>query len=238
MRSALLVSPLALVALACNPKEEGRAKAKQEAEAFKSFKETKAGGAAVAKKPPVERGKHIPCEQLLNASSFGKRLDEPAPVSVSDQTEKDSEAAAVCAIERGGKRPDAAAQAAMLKKGGKLGVLPGDPICSVYAYCWTFEDPDRFTSRCKDEAGATFDASLGFPACVRTIATGEHDVKQYRLYDADTQCMFKIVAGPSMVDNDVIGKCAKAAHDLIGPSQIGLGDEGGGAADEPAPIKL
>ena len=29
--------------------------------------------------------------------------------------------------------------------------------------------------------------------------------------------------GPSNVDNDLIGKCAKAAHDLIGPDQIKVG---------------
>ena len=52
------------------------------------------------------------------------------------------------------------------------------------------------------------------------VATGEDDVNRYRFFDDDTKCIFQVHGGPSNVDNDLIGKCAKGAHDLIGPEQI------------------
>src|SRR5438093_272403 len=75
------------------------------------------------------------------------------------------------------------------------------------------------------------DVSLGFSACVLVVATGEDDVKRFRFYDEDTKCIIQVHGGPSMVDNDLIGKCAKAAHDLIGPDQI----KPGAAPAAPAP---
>ena len=49
------------------------------------------------------------------------------------------------------------------------------------------------------------------------------DVKRWRFFDDDTKCIIQVRGGPSNVDNDLISKCAKAAHDLIGPEQIKVG---------------
>ncbi|MEZ4368093.1 MAG: hypothetical protein R2939_17700 [Kofleriaceae bacterium] len=226
--------------VACDAAERGRAAATAAAEEAREEKAAKVGGAAVTQTPPIADRQRVECTTLIDAAAFGTAIGETEPVEVADVTDQDRDAAAVCAIKRGGIRPDAAAQAALIKKQGKLGILAGDAICNVYAYCWTFEEAGRFEARCRDEQAATFDDSLGFPACVRTFQTGEFDVKQYRLYDADTKCVFKIGAGPSQVDNAVVAQCAKAAHDLIGPSNIVPGGPpaGGDADAEDAPAKI
>ena len=83
---------------------------------------------------------------------------------------------------------------------------------------------------------------MGFPACVTSTATGEHDVKSYRLFDPDTKCLLKIGAGPSMHDNDVVAKCAKAAEANIGPDNIKPGGDAatpdGEEGGAPVPMKL
>src|SRR5258708_36974162 len=109
-----------------------------------------------------------------------------------------------------------AEQAAMKKKASKVGVLPGEELCNIPTFCWTIEDAERFRQKCHDTKD-TDDNSLGFYACVMIVATGEDDVKRFRFFDDDTKCIIQVRAGPSMVGNDFIGKCAKAAHDLIGP---------------------
>ena len=63
------------------------------------------------------------------------------------------------------------------------------------------------------------------------VAQGEDDVKRFRFFDADTKCIFQVRGGPSNVDNDLIGKCAKTAYALIGPDQI---KPGAPAATAPA----
>ncbi|HPH67345.1 MAG TPA: hypothetical protein PLF40_16430, partial [Kofleriaceae bacterium] len=52
------------------------------------------------------------------------------------------------------------------------------------------------------------------------VATGADDVKAFRLFDNDTKCVLDIKGGPSMIDNDLIGKCAKTARDTIGTEQL------------------
>jgi hypothetical protein len=64
------------------------------------------------------------------------------------------------------------------------------------------------------------------------VATGADDVKRFRFFDDDTKCIIQVRGGPSNVDNDLIGRCAKAAHDLIGPDQIKVG--GAPPAEAPA----
>ena len=97
--------------------------------------------------------------------------------------------------------------------------MPGDEICNIATYCWTIEAADRFAKKCV-ESKATMDTALGFPACLRVMPEGEADKNNYKFFDDDTKCIIGVRGGPSMVDNDIIGKCAKGAHDLIGPDQI------------------
>jgi hypothetical protein len=227
MRTTIAIV-LAVALAACSKGNEGAEEARKQAE--KEQKEKAAAG-GVAKKisPPVPGRAKLDCANVINPELYRQALGETEPVTVTeDKSEPD--AAASCAIVRGGKRPSAAEQAAKLKKEGRLGVMPGDPICTVSTFCWTIEDPEAFRKKCaamKDHD----DESLGFYSCVLIVPQGVDDVKRFRFYDDDTKCVIQVRGGPSNVDNDLISKCAKTAHDLIGPDQIKVG----AAPAEPAP---
>jgi hypothetical protein len=215
---------------ACGKGENaGLEEAKREAEAELKAKVDR-GESAKKISPPVPGSAKIPCEQLIgDLGAFGTAIGEAEPVTVRDTQKAEPEAASSCAIVRGGKRPTEAEQAALLKKVGRLGVLPGDEICNVSAFCWTIEDPERFKEKCKLRKDAD-DDSMGTYACRQLVMVGANDVFVYRFFDADTKCILQVRGGPSNVDNDVIRKCAIAARDQIGPASIAVG----GAATEPA----
>jgi hypothetical protein len=217
MRTTIAIV-LSLALLACSKgANEGAEEAKKQAEKEQKEKEA-AGGVAKKISPPVPGKAKLSCASVINASSFTQALGETEPVTITDsKTEPD--AAASCSVLRGGKRLSDAEQKAKLKKDGRLGVMGGDEICNVSTFCWTIEDPDRFRKRCA-EVKDKDDDSLGFYSCVLIVAQGADDVKRYRFFDDDTKCIIQVRGGPSNVDNDLIGKCAKAAHDLIGPDQI------------------
>ena len=215
---------------------EGAEEAKKQAEREQKEKE-KAGGAAAKISPPVAGRAHLDCANVINAEQYKEALGEKEPIVVQAST-SEPEAAASCSLIRGGKKLSDGEQKAKLKKDGRLGVMPGDEICNVSTFCWTIEDPDRFRAKCA-QMKEHDDDSLGFYACVLIVAQGADDVKRFRFYDNDTKCIIQVRGGPSNVDNDLIGKCAKAAHDLIGPDQIkvtaaapapaGSGDSAGSA---------
>jgi hypothetical protein len=222
MRTIAIILGMALVGSACGKSNEnaGAEEAKKEAEKQLKAKE---GTAEVAKKinPPVPGRAHLTCDQLIDRTAWQEALGETEPITV-DESKSEPEAAASCSIRRGGKKLTEAEQKAQLKKTGRLGVLPGDEICNLSTFCWTIEDPDRFRAKCK-ELKETDDESLGFYSCVLIVAQGEDDVKRFRFFDSDTKCIFQVRGGPSNVDNDLIGKCAKTAYALIGPDQIKVG---------------
>jgi hypothetical protein len=222
MRTIAIIVGMALLAGACGKGNEnaGIEEAKKEAE--KDLK-SKQGTTEVAKKidPPVPGRAHIPCSQLIDAATFQQTLGEKEAITL-EESKSEPDAAASCSLKRGGKKLSEGEQKAQLKKVGRLGILPGDEICNVSTFCWTIEDPDRFRKKCHD-LKENDDESLGFYSCVLVVAQGEDDVKRFRFFDNDTKCIIQVRGGPSNVDNDLIGKCAKAAHDLIGPDQIKVG---------------
>lgn len=217
---------LALSACGKGNENAGAEEVRRQAEAEQKAK-VAAGGVAKKITPPVAGRAVLPCEQLINTEQFTQALGEPVPVTL--ETKKDPDAAASCSIVRGGKRPNEAEQKALLKKNGRLGVMNGDEICNVSTFCWTIEDADRFRKKCA-EVKEKDDDSLGFYSCVLIVATGADDVKRFRFFDDDTKCIIQVRGGPSNVDNDLIGKCAKAAHDLIGPEQIAVRPAGSAPA--------
>jgi hypothetical protein len=168
---------------------------------------------------PVPGQAHVPCAQLIDPAAFQTALGEKQPLTVRDELKSEPDAAASCSLVRGGKRPSEAEQKALLKQNGKLGVLPGDELCNVTAFCSTIEDPERFKAACKQRKDRD-DESLGSYACVHIVGVGADDVKVFRLLDEDTRCVLQIRGGPSNVNNDTIQSCAKAARDTIGPAQI------------------
>jgi hypothetical protein len=221
MRTIAIIVGLGLLSAACSKNENaGAEEAKKEAEKEQAQKVSN-GEAAKKIDPPVPGRAHLNCSQLIDTATFQQALGETAPITLTD-SKSEPEAAASCSIIRGGKKLSDAEQKAQLKKVGRLGVLPGDEICNISTFCWTIENADRFRKKCA-EVKEKDDDSLGFYSCVLVVAQGEDDVKRFRFFDDDTKCIFQVRGGPSNVDNDLIGKCAKAAHDLIGPEQIKVG---------------
>ena len=238
MRGLIIVA-IALVACTKGAKE-GEEEARREAERLQKEKE-KTGGVARTIRPPVPGMAKIPCEQLIDAAKFGEAIGEKEPVTMKDISKAEADAASSCSIHRGGKRLTQKEQEALLKKEGRLGVLAGDELCNVTAFCWTIEDPQKFKEKCKARKDRD-DESMGTYACVQVVAQGIDDVFVYRFFDEDTKCILQVRGGPSNVDNEIIRNCAKSARDMIGPAQIAVtpGDApkpdeaGGGTAAEPA----
>lgn len=218
---AMTAMTLTIGLLACgNAEEEGRRAA--QAKAAAETKQEVATQAAVKINPPVPGRAHIPCTQLIDAAQFTEALAEVEPLKVTDITQTDAEAAAVCALIRGGVRPDPKQQAEMIKKakGGRLGAIPGDELCRVSAYCWTIEDDAKYRAKCPTDGDTPDESAAGGWSCMHLNAQGSDDVYSYRWVDEDTKCILKVNGGPSMVDNEFIATCAKTARTLIGKPQI------------------
>jgi hypothetical protein len=196
---------------------EGAEEAKKQAEKELKDKE-KEGGVAQKISPPVPGMAKLDCNKVIKADLFQQAIGETETMTIKPN-DGEPDAAASCQLIRGGKKMNAKEQEAKLKKDPRLGVLAGDPVCIISTFCWTIEDAERFQKKCL-EMKETGDDSLGFWACVHINAQGADDVKSYKFFDDDTKCIIKAAGGPSNVDNDLIAKCAKAAHDLIGPDEI------------------
>jgi hypothetical protein len=201
-----------------NSERAGADEAKRQADQEAKAQQT-AAPAAKKLATPVPGHAHVPCTQLIDPAVFQTALGEKEPLTVKDVTKTEPDAAASCSLVRGGKRPGDAEQKAILKREGRLGVLPGDELCNVTAFCSTIEDSEHFKARCKERKDSD-DETLGSYACVHVVAVGADDVKVFRLLDEDTRCILQIRGGPSNTRNDTIQSCAKAARDAIGPAQI------------------
>lgn len=223
MRAALASVVLGVVwALgsgACGDSERaGAEEARRQAEAEQKAKQAAAPARRLS--PPVPGQARVPCTQLIDdVAAFQTELKENQALAVKDVTKTEPDATASCSLIRGGKRPTEAEQQALVKKEGRLGVLPGDELCNVTAFCSTIENDERFRARCKQRKDQD-DESLGSYACVQIVAVGAADVKVFRLLDDDTRCVLQVRGGPSNIDNELIRACAKAARDAIGPAQI------------------
>lgn len=225
MRAAIAI---VLLTMACSKSENaGAEEAKKQAEAELAAK-VAAGGTAKKISPPIPGNQKVTCDQLIDLAVFQKITEEAEPLTVREKKD-DGDAAATCAIIRGGERPDQAKQAKILKEKGRLGTMPGDELCYVNAYCWTIEDAERFKAKCAQRKD-TPDESMGTFACRQTVMVGADDVYVYSFFDEDTKCIIKVGAGPSNVDNEIVRKCAIAARDGITPAQIAVG----GAAAKPS----
>ena len=221
MRTRLAIA-VVLAAAACNSAEEGIKEAKREAEA------ERAKAAAELKpvdrvKPPVPQGTKLRCDQVMDPAAYGEPLGELDPMTVRDATGAMADATVSCSLIRGGVRPDAKTQEKLLKKNGRLGVLPGDEVCNVTLYCWVVEDEAKFRERCRatpTDMKAPDESSTGGFACKETRPAGEFDIDSFKFFDADTKCVIGVRGGPSMTDNDKIGACARVARESIGPDHI------------------
>ncbi len=213
-----MIASLVLGLWACGSSENaGAEEARRAAEQEQKAKEAH-GAPAKRLATPVPGQAHVPCTQLLDLAAFQTALGEKEAPVIKDVT-KTVEAAASCSLMRGGKRPSEAEQKAMLKRSSRLGVLPGDELCNITAFCWSIEDPERFKAGCKEKKDKD-DDSMGSYACVHISPVGVDDVKMFTFFDEDTKCILQVRGGPSNVDNETIQRCAKTARDTIGPDQI------------------
>ena len=232
-----LWSVLVLAAMAASPackgnsEEAGLREAQREAEA-EAKRMGSAEPAAPKQRAPVTGSRKIDCNQLIDMTAFRESLGEKEPLSMRDVSKGNAEANASCSLLRGGRTPTPREQEAIIKRTGKLGVLPGDELCNVTALCNTVEDPERFKKRCA-ELHLEDDESMGSYACIKIVPHGGADVKSFRFLDPETKCVIEVRGGPSMADNDFITACAKAARDLIGPDQIAETPAGAAPAAEP-----
>lgn len=221
------IAPLVLLAAAAcsNAAEEGRAAAKREAEAEDKLKA--ASVKPVDKiKPPVPQGTRLPCSQIIDPTAFQGALEETEPLTVRDSTGGYVDSTVSCTLVRGGERPDAKEQEKIIKKTGRLGTIPGDPLCVVTMYCWVIEEEAKFRERCKTGPNSILspdEGTTGGFACKRTLPQGAFDVDSYKFFDTDTKCLFEVGGGPSMTDNDKIATCARVARESISPEHIAPG---------------
>jgi len=214
----VMIASLVLGLWACgNGENAGAEEARRQAEQEQKAKQAHV---APAKRlaTPVPGQAHVPCTQLLDLAAFQTALGEKDTPVIKDVT-KTVEAAASCSLMRGGKRPSEAEQTAMLKRSSRLGVLPGDELCTITAFCWSIEDAERFKAGCKEKKDKD-DESMGSYACVHISPVGVDDVKSFTFFDEDTKCILQVRGGPSNVNNESIQSCAKTARDTIGPAQI------------------
>jgi hypothetical protein len=229
MRAIKMIVLFTALLMGCANKDAAEEQAKRAAEEEeKANPEVKPAPKVL---PPVPGSAKIPCTQLIDPAVYTTALGEPDPMELRDISQMDADAAAVCAVLRGGKRLTPKEQQKLSKKKNhKLGVLPGEEFCRVTAYCWTIETLEGFQARCK-ERNFKDSTELGAYSCVQVVAQGAEDLNVHHLYDEDTKCILKIGGGPSNEDNDKIATCARTARDTIGPPQIAVG----GVAPAPAP---
>src|SRR5687768_184932 len=185
--------------------KEGEEEARREAERLQKEKE-KTGGVARTIKPPVPGMAKIPCEQLIDVAAFGTKIGEKEPPTMKDLTKAEPDSAASCSVHRGGKRLTPKEQEALLKKEGRLGVMAGDELCNVTAFCYTIEEAEKFKEKCKVRKDKD-DESMGSYACVQVVAQGIDDVHVFRFFDEDTKCVLQVRGGPSNVNNQIILDC-------------------------------
>lgn len=220
MRDIAKMIVAAAVAFAgCGNKEDAREEAKREAEALE--KKAESPKPAEKKLPPVPGEQHVPCDQLIDPAAFQAALGETEPLAVKDATAQDAEAAASCSLVKGGEKLDLKQQEALAKKTNRrMGVLPGDDICNITAYCWTVETEEGFKGRCKQRGREEDATTLGGFSCVQVVQQGADDVKVFQFFDPDTKCILQARGGPSNTDNDKIAACARTARDTITPERI------------------
>lgn len=219
--AAVILATLTATA-ACNAAEEGVKEAKREAEMEKK-KQADSIKPVDRVKPPVAQGTRVPCDRIIDPAAYTEGLGEIDQLTVRDSTGAMADATVSCSLIRGGVRPDAKAQEKIIKKQGRLGVLPGDELCNVTMYCWVVEDEAKFKSRCvatPTEPRTPDEGSTGGFACKETRPQGEFDIDSFKFYDSDTKCVIGVRGGPSFTDNDKIATCARVARESIAAEHL------------------
>jgi tRNA(Ser,Leu) C12 N-acetylase TAN1 len=209
-----------LLATACSGEKESIEEYnKKQAERLDSKKPQ---GKAVKIETAVRGGTKIGCAQLIEVDKLTQLLEEKEPVALIDKTREDPEATSVCSVRRGGKL-DPKKMEEQAKKTMKLGVLAGDELCSITAYCSIPADETKFREQCKNDmekGNMKSSEVIGAFACIKVTQKGPDDAFTYKFIDADTRCVISVRGGPSVNDEAEVQRCAKAALVLIDPASL------------------
>lgn len=166
---------------------------------------------------PVPPGKQVACADLLDPEGLSAMLGEE--LDIEDRASTKPDATSVCGLMRTGSPPSAAVQKRRSEKTGLLGVLPGDELCTIEAYCSTPSSIEGLLDRC-GEGGDQVNEDLRVPACVHQTQRGPKWAYTYRVFDDQTSCVLRVLGGPSVTDEDLVQRCTNAALTTIGPDDL------------------
>ncbi len=224
--ASVVASVVIVAGLGCSPESDETTKAKPAV----TKKEKKSNVKRVVTTVPA--GAQIACADLLPDISKFKELVAADIGKIVDQGKSNPSAAASCAFIKAGDASSSNAQLKKLKsKHTKLGVLPGDVYCKVTLFCSLATDEGDFRKKCKadEKKQADRDSSLTFEgnmdlgqfSCVRKADRPPNDWSYtYRTIDSDTRCIFEVIGGPSVVSQDLVQNCMRAALDSIGMANL------------------
>lgn len=167
----------------------------------------------------VPGGTKIPCDKLIDAALLTEKLEEKDPVTVADQTKQEADATSVCSVRRGGEVMSAKKQEELAKKTMKLGVIAGDELCSIAAFCSVPANEEQQRKKCED-GNMDSNETIGVFACVKVTPKGPTDAYTYTFVDPDSRCVLRVRGGPSVDEESDVQRCAKAALELIGPASL------------------
>lgn len=173
----------------------------------------------VAVETAVPGGTKIPCDQLIDAAKLTEHLGEKDPITLSEHTLEEIDATAVCSVRRGGKKLSRKEQDKRSKESNKLGVLAGDELCNITAYCSMPADEDALKQKCRSD-GHQSNEDIGVFACVRVRPKGPVDAYTYRFLDPDSRCLMSVRGGPSIEEEAYVQKCAKATLFLVSKDSL------------------
>lgn len=224
---------LALALAACGGDKEDKPEDKKDPEAATKKDKGKPKSNVKRIVTAVPPNKTVSCTDMLPDISKFKELVAPDIAdTLIDAGKSHRGTSAVCRFMRDGEPPKDDAQLARMKKENqKLGVLPGDEYCTIKLFCSYATDESDFKENCeKQDKQSSKSGSrtryvgnndLGQFACVTmTDRPPEDYAYTYRTIDSDTRCVVEAQGGPSVVSEELVRNCAKAAITTIGPANL------------------
>lgn len=227
---SISLSLLLLAVAACSGEKETKPEPKKDDTAKADDKPKSNVKKIVTAVPP---NKKVACADMLpDISKFKELVAADISDTIVDNGKSHRAASAVCRFMRDGEPPKDDAQLRKMKsENQKLGVLPGDEYCTIKLFCSYATDEGDFKDECeksakKESASGSRtiyegNSDLGQFACVRkTDRPPEDYAYTYRTIDKDTRCIFEVMGGPSVVDEQLVQSCTRAAIETIGPANL------------------
>ncbi len=216
MRIRHLAWFVGLVSVGCGPDEDPSSYAREVA---KETTPERKPSRIVTFEPAVPRGKHVACDDLLDAGALGQSLSRP--VALVDKWNAGMPATSVCVVVD--TKTAAAHGAAATREDDAIGRTIGleDALCRIEAACFDPLDAPTLARRCeRDIPGGAPTTIAGAAACLAKQSTKdrgsklmesgrvEHVKYQITAFEPDTTCQVTVYA----LDDEVRARtCATAA---------------------------